>query len=71
METLKQMLADQHRNLDDLSLEFQRKEVSPARVVRLMTLVKRNVLLMDRVVQLLDDVEERLQRLERARAGPE
>jgi hypothetical protein len=70
METLKQMLAEQHRSLDELSLEFQRKEVTPARVVRLMKLVKRNVDLMDRVVLLLDDAEDRLKRLEQARAGP-
>ena len=70
METLKQMLAEQHRSLDELSLEFQRKEVTAARVVRLMKLVKRNVDLMDRVVLVLDDIEGRLKSVERAREGP-
>ena len=64
MQTLKQMLAEQHRNLDELSLEFQRKEVTPARVVRLMKLVKRNVDLVDRVVLLLDEAERRIAALE-------
>ena len=64
MQTLKQMLAEQHRNLDELSLEFQRKEVTPARVVRLMKLVKRNVDLVDRMVLLLDEAERRIAALE-------
>ena len=64
MQTLKQMLAEQHRNLDELSLEFQRKEVTPARVVRLMKLVKRNVELVDRMVLLLDEAERRIAALE-------
>jgi hypothetical protein len=67
MQTLKEMLAEQHRNLDELSLEFQRKEVTPARVVRLMKLVKRNVDLIDRIVLLLDQNDQRISDLQKTR----
>lgn len=64
METLKQLVAEQHKNLAELSLEFQRKEVTPARVVRLMRLVTRNVEIIDRVTRLLESMDARLAKLE-------
>lgn len=44
----------QHRELDDLSSEVQRKEITPARIIRLMKIVQRNVEICERIVSILE-----------------
>jgi hypothetical protein len=54
LEYIKALLKQQHRELDELTSEVQRKEVTPARVIRLMKIVQRNVELCERIVTLLE-----------------
>ena len=54
MEQLKQLLTLQHRELEDLSSEVQRKEITPARIIRLMKIVQRNVEICERIVAVLE-----------------
>jgi hypothetical protein len=54
MHKLKAMLKEQDRALDDLSSELQRREVTPDRVVRLVKIVSSNVLIMQRMADLLE-----------------
>ena len=54
MEQLKELLKLQHRELDDLSAEVQRKEITPARFVRLMKIVRRNVEISQRIVAIME-----------------
>ena len=56
MKILKDMLAEQRRNLEDLSNEVQRREVSPARVIRLMKIVSRNVDVLERMAAIIEAV---------------
>ena len=56
MKILKDMLAEQRRNLEDLSNEVQRREVSPARVIRLMKIVSRNVDVLERMAAIIETV---------------
>ena len=64
MDNLKRMLAEQHAALSDLSSELQRKEVTPARVVRLMKIVSREVDILERMAKIFEAVDARLQRIE-------
>ena len=57
MEYIKALLKQQHRELDELTSEVQRKEVTPARVIRLMKIVQRNVELSERIVNILEQME--------------
>lgn len=54
MERIKALLKQQHRELDELTSEVQRKEVTPARIIRLMKIVQRNVELSERIVTMLE-----------------
>ena len=54
VEQLRQLLSQQHRELDDLSSEVQRKEITPARIIRLMKIVQRNVEISERIVSVLE-----------------
>lgn len=54
MEQLKDLLKQQHRDLHDLSSEVQRKEITPARIIRLMKIVQRNVEISERIVSILE-----------------
>ena len=54
MQQIKQMLALQHQDLDELMSEVQRKEVTPARITRLLKMVKRNAEILERLVAVLD-----------------
>lgn len=54
MEQLRELLVQQHRELDDLSSEVQRKEITPARIIRLMKIVQRNVEICERIVSILE-----------------
>jgi hypothetical protein len=57
VEYIKALLKQQHRELEDLMSEVQRKEVTPARVIRLMKIVRRNVELTERVVAILERMD--------------
>jgi len=63
MDVLKQMLAEQQSNLAELSSEVQRKEVTRVRVVRLIKIVSREVEILERMVKVLESIDDRLQRL--------
>jgi hypothetical protein len=54
MEQLRDLLRQQHRDLADLASEFQRKDITPARIIRLMKLVQRNVEISERIVSILE-----------------
>ena len=54
MEKLRDLLRQQHRDLEDLSSEVQRKEITPARIIRLMKIVQRNVEISERIVSILE-----------------
>jgi hypothetical protein len=54
VEQLRQLLTQQHRELEDLSAEVQRKEITPARIIRLMKIVQRNVEICERIVSVLE-----------------
>jgi hypothetical protein len=54
VEQLKDLLRQQHRELNDLSSEVQRKEITPARIIRLMKIVQRNVEINERIVSILE-----------------
>jgi hypothetical protein len=54
MERLREMLADQHRLLNDLSAELQRREVTPERVVRLVKIVGGNVRILEHMATILE-----------------
>lgn len=54
MERLKALLKQQHSDLEDLSSEVQRKAITPARIIRLMKIVQRNVEINERIVALLE-----------------
>ncbi len=56
MEHIKALLKQQHRELEELTSEVQRKEVTPARVIRLMKIVQRNVELSERIVSILESI---------------
>ena len=56
MEYIKALLKQQHRELAELTSEVQRKEVTPARVIRLMKIVQRNVELSERIVNILEQM---------------
>ena len=63
MDVLKQMLAEQQANLAELSSEVQRKEVTPVRVVRLIKIVSREVEILERMLKVLESINDRLHRL--------
>lgn len=56
MDQLKELIKQQHRDLNDLASEFQRKDITPARILRLMKLVQRNVEISERIVSMLERV---------------
>jgi hypothetical protein len=56
LEYIKALLKQQHRELEELTSEVQRKEVTPARVIRLMKIVRRNVELSERIVTILEQM---------------
>ena len=54
MYAIKRMLKEQHQDLDDLTSEVQRREITPERVIRLMKVVRRNVQIIERMATVLD-----------------
>jgi hypothetical protein len=54
MEQLKLLVKQQHRDIEDLASEFQRKEITPARILRLLKIVQRNVELSERLIGILE-----------------
>lgn len=54
MEQLKALLKQQHRDLDELTSEVQRKEITPQRIIRLMKIVQRSVEISERIVAILE-----------------
>jgi hypothetical protein len=54
MQQLKRMLGQQHNDLEELTSELQRKEVTPDRVIRLIKIVRRNLELLERMAAVLD-----------------
>ena len=57
MEQLKALLKQQHRDLEDLASEIQRKEVTPARMIRLIKIVQRNAEISERLVSALERID--------------
>jgi hypothetical protein len=51
---LKALIHQQHKDLDDLSAEIQRKQITPERIVRLMKMVQRNLEISERIVTLME-----------------
>jgi hypothetical protein len=54
MEQLKGLLKQQHDDLNELSAEVQRKEITPSRIIRLMKMVERNVEITEHIVSILE-----------------
>lgn len=54
MRQLKALLKQQHKDLDELATEVQRKEITPDRVIRFMKIVQRNVEICERIVALME-----------------
>ena len=54
MRQLKALIRQQQKDLDDLSTEIQRKQVTPERIVRLMKMVQRNLEISDRIVAIME-----------------
>jgi hypothetical protein len=54
LDDVKALLRDQKRDIQDLSAELQRKEITPVRILRLMKIVARNADMMDRLVGYLE-----------------
>lgn len=54
MQQLKRLLAQQHKDLDELATEVQRKEITPDRIVRLMKIVQRSVEISERIVTIME-----------------
>jgi hypothetical protein len=56
MQQLKRMMKEQHRDLENLASEVQRKEITPDRIIRLMKIVKRNVEIIERITAVLEEM---------------
>ena len=69
MEQLRELLKQQHRDLNDLASEFQRKEITPARIIRLMKIVQRNVDISERIVSMLEKSKDVGVAASQARSG--
>ena len=54
MQQLRKMLSQQHQDLEELTSELQRKEITPIRVIRLIKIVRRNVELLDRIATVME-----------------
>ena len=57
VQQLRDLLKQQHRDLDDLSSEVQRKEITPERIIRLIKIVQRNAEISERIVSILERSE--------------
>jgi hypothetical protein len=68
VEQLKSLLQQQHRDLEELSSEA-RKEINPARVIRLMRIVQRNVEISERIVSILERQGNAVETREEASRG--
>ena len=53
LEEVKGLLREQRRDIEDLSDELQRKDITPVRILRLLKIVARNTDMMDRIVGIL------------------
>jgi hypothetical protein len=69
MQELRRMLDEQHRLLNDLSAELQRKEVTPQRVVRLMKIVSGNVRILERLMIVVERLSNQLDQIIDGQAG--
>jgi hypothetical protein len=54
MEQLKALIKQQNRDIEDLASEFQRKDITPARILRLLKIVQRNVELNERMIGVIE-----------------
>lgn len=54
LDEVKNLLREQRRDIEDLTAELQRKEITPVRILRLMKIVARNADIMDRIISVLD-----------------
>lgn len=54
MQQLKRMLNQQHQDLEELTSELQRKEITPDRLIRLIKVVRNNMEVIVRMASVLE-----------------
>ena len=52
------MLAEQQRHTEALTTEVQRKDITPARVARLMKIVSRNLEIIERLIHVVEAIAQ-------------